>query len=206
MCIRDSADNSLGLALVRDPADYDAALGAAFAHTDTVLVEDYVELGREVRCGVLVRDGELVCLPLEEYDVDPITKPVRGHADKINRIDGGDLQLMAKDGARAWIVDPEDAVTPLVWEAAKACHTALGCRDYSLFDFRVDPSGRPWFLEAGLYCSFARSSVISTMAAAAGVSLSGLFRSALGEAVDRGRRPGEGGRRAAPPLRQPLRR
>ena len=41
-------------------------------------MESYIELGREVRCGVVVRDGELVCLPLEEYRVDRVTKPIRG--------------------------------------------------------------------------------------------------------------------------------
>ena len=53
-------DNSLGPALVRDRAGYAAALDAAFTHSDQALVEWYVELGREVRCGVVVRDGELV--------------------------------------------------------------------------------------------------------------------------------------------------
>ena len=180
------ADNSLGLALVRDPAGYDAALRTAFAHSDAVLVEDYVELGREVRCGVLARGGDLVCLPLEEYALDAATNPVRGHADKISRTGGGDLRLMAKDGTRAWIVDAADPLTARVWDVARACHTALGCRDYSLFDFRVDPCGRPWFLEAGLYCSFARSSVIPVMAAAAGLPVEGLFRSAVDLAVARG--------------------
>ena len=75
---------------------------------------------------------------------------------------------MAKDRAHAWIVDPSDPVTARVWAAARQCHEALGCRHYGLFDFRVDPDGQPWFLEAGLYCSFARQSVIAVMAAAAG--------------------------------------
>jgi D-alanine-D-alanine ligase len=180
------SDNSLGLALVRDPAGYDAALREAFAHSDAVLVEDYVELGREVRCGVLDRGGDLVCLPLEEYDVDPVAKPIRDYADKISRAGSGDLRLMAKDGTRAWILDPDDPLTARVWEAARACHTALGCRDYSLFDFRVDPAGRPFFLEAGLYCSFARSSVIPMMAAAAGLPVDRLFRSAVDGALARG--------------------
>ena len=78
-------------------------------------------------------------------------------------------------------MDVDDPVTAPVWEAARAAHVALGCRDYSLFDFRIDPAGRPWFLEAGLYCSYARQSVIPTMAAAAGIELADLF----GEAVDR---------------------
>jgi D-alanine-D-alanine ligase-like ATP-grasp enzyme len=108
---------------------------------------------------------------------------VRSYADKIRRTGAGELELVAKDTTRAWTVDPADPVTQRVWEAAKLCHTALGCRHYSLFDFRIDPAGEPWFLEAGLHCSFARTSVISTMAEAAGIPLAELFRSAVGEAL-----------------------
>jgi D-alanine-D-alanine ligase len=176
-------DNSLGITLVRDRRGYDAALSAAFAHSGEALVESFIELGREVRCGILVRDGELVCLPLEEYNVSPDTKPIRDYTDKISRNDDGDLNLVAKDTTRAWIVDPADPVTQQVWEAAKQCHSALRCRDYSLFDFRIDPDGQPWFLEAGLYCSFARKSVISVMAAAAGIPLPELFQIAIREST-----------------------
>ena len=56
---------------------------------------------------------------------------------------------------------------------------ALGCRHYSLFDFRIDPGGEPWFLEAGLYCSFANTSVLSVMAGAASISLCELFDTAV---------------------------
>jgi D-alanine-D-alanine ligase len=160
-------------------------MDAAFAHSGEALVESFVELGREVRCGIVVRDGELVCLPLEEYNVSRDVRPIREYADKIRRNDDGDLDLVAKDAARAWIVDPGDPITRRVWEAARRCHVALGCRDYSLFDFRVDPGGEPWFLEAGLYCSFARKSVISVMAAAAGIPLPELFRLAVRESTGR---------------------
>ncbi|KAA0022271.1 D-alanine--D-alanine ligase family protein [Antrihabitans cavernicola] len=178
-------DNSVGLAFVGDADAYDAALAAAFEYCDDVLVESYVELGREVRCGIVVRDGELLCLPLEEYRV---TKRVRDHEDKISRDRNGDLSLVAKVRDRAWIVDPRDPVTKRVWEAARKCHAALGCRDYSLFDFRIDPTGNPWFLEAGLYCSFAENSVIAMMASAAGIPLNALFGTAIDAAL-RGRSP-----------------
>jgi D-alanine-D-alanine ligase len=179
-------DNSLGVTLVREPGGYGAALDAAFAHSSGALVESYVELGREVRCGIVVRDGELVCLPLEEYNVSRGARPIRAYADKISRNGDGDLNLVAKDATRAWIVDPSDPVTQRVWDAARRCHAALGCRDYSLFDFRIDPDGQPWFLEAGLYCSFARKSVISVMAAAAGIPLPELFQLAIRESTGRG--------------------
>lgn len=174
-------DNSLGVSLVRDPAAYQAALDTAFAQSNDVLVETYIDVGREVRCGIIVRDGELIPLPLEEYNVDRDTRPIRTYDDKINRSDAGELNLVAKVNARAWMVDPDDPVTQRVWDIAKQCHRALGCRDYSLFDFRIDPAGQPWFLEAGLYCSFAEQSVICTMARAAGIPLGELFASAIRE-------------------------
>ena len=176
------SDNSLGVGLVRRRIDYGRALDEAFAHCDEVLVERYVELGREVRCGIVVHDGELVCLPLEEYSVSR-DRPIRRYEDKLRRGDGGDLELVAKHRTRAWIVDPDDPITAPVWQAARRCHVALGCRHYSLSDFRIDPSGHPWFLEAGLYCSFARDSVISTMAGAAGTSTDELFRIAVSNAT-----------------------
>jgi D-alanine-D-alanine ligase len=169
------ADNSLGVTLVHDTADLAAAVTAACEHSDRALVETFVPLGREVRCAVLDVDGELVCLPLEEYAVDPETKPVRDHDDKLRRSDGGDLGLVAKDAAHAWIVTATDPVVPAVHEAAVRAYVALGCRSYGLFDFRIDPEGRPWFLEASLYCSYARTSVISVMARAAGIELPELF-------------------------------
>lgn len=175
------ADNSAGVSLVREADEYEASVNAALAHSGVALIESYVELGREVRCGIVVREDELICLPLEEYAVDSVTKPVRDAADKLARRDDGELFLVAKDAERAWIVDVDDPITERVWEAARRAHEALGCRHYSLFDFRVDPSGEPWFLEAGPYCSFAPTSVIAVMAAAAGISVEQLFADALAE-------------------------
>jgi D-alanine-D-alanine ligase len=90
---------------------------------------------------------------------------------------------MAKDNIKAWIVDTKDTVTEKVQAVAKKCHQALGCRHYSLFDFRIDPNGEPWFLEAGLYCSFAPKSVISSMAKAAGIPLNELLIIAINETL-----------------------
>lgn len=167
------ADNSLGLSLVRDAAAYGDAVVAACAASPSgrALVERYIELGREVRCAVVDLGGTLVALPLEEYAVASEDHPIRTHDDKLARGADGELRLVAKDATRAWIVEPTDPVTAAVHEAALRCYEALGCRHYGLFDFRIDPDGRPWFLEAGLYCSYARQSVVSVMAAAAAIDL-----------------------------------
>lgn len=177
------ADNSLGVTLVRETAAYDEAVSTALEHSAEVLVEEYVELGREVRCGVIERAGELICLPLEEYAVDPLTKPIRGQDDKLRRSRDGQLGLVAKDAEHAWIVGAQDPITPAVHEAARRAHRALGCRDYSLIDLRIDPVGQPWFLEASLYCSFAPTSVLAVMAKSAGMTVAELFASLAAQAV-----------------------
>jgi D-alanine-D-alanine ligase len=176
-------DNSIGVALVKDATEWDAALKIALTHGDRVLVEKFIELGREVRCGIIERAGELICLPLEEYALDAKIRPIRSYADKLKQNAAGDLDFAAKDITKSWIVDPIDPITERVWVMARICHVALGCRHYSLFDFRIDPQGNPWFLEAGLYCSFAKTSVLSEMAKAAGMPLNSFFDDLLHAAI-----------------------
>ncbi|WGV28629.1 D-alanine--D-alanine ligase family protein [Halotia branconii] len=178
-----NSDNSLGVVLVKEAAEYDAALKQAFEYADEVIVEAFIELGREVRCGIIVKDGELMGLPLEEYLLEPQEKPIRSHVDKLQQTNDGNLSFAAKDNVKSWIVNPNDPMTQKVQQVAKKCHQVLGCRHYSLFDFRIDPEGQPWFLEAGLYCSFAPKSVISSMAKAVGISLNELLVTAINETL-----------------------
>ncbi len=111
---------------------------------------------------MLEANGALVALPLEEYAAHRDNKPIRDEADKLARGADGEIRLVAKKTVPAWIVPTNDAVTAPVW-AARECFRALGCRDYGLFDFRIDAEGPPWFLEPGLYCSFARTSVVAEL-------------------------------------------
>jgi D-alanine-D-alanine ligase len=171
-----TSDNSLGTTLVNAIDEYPTALETACTFGEDVLVEEFIELGREVRCGIIVRDGELIPLPLEEYPLNPSDCPIRTYDQKLKRDAQGNLTCVAKDPSRAWIVNPSDPISATVWEAAKRCHREIGCRHYSLFDFRIDPQEQPYFLEAGLYCSFSPKSVIVTMAGAAGIPLPDLLQ------------------------------
>ena len=179
-----NGDNSIGVSLVHTLEEFDAAFQIALSHTDEVLLETFIPLGREVRCGIMVQAGELVCLPLEEYALDAHTRPIRSYADKLKQNEAGNLDFAAKESTHSWIVDPTDSITETVWEMARKAHRALGCRHYSLFDFRIDPQGNPWFLEAGLYCSFAESSVISAMVKESGTSLELFFDRMLQDVIN----------------------
>lgn len=192
-----AGDNSVGITLVEESADYPAALSAAFAvfsadsadsadsssvESSGVVVEEFIPLGREVRCGVVEYKGELICLPLQEYRLDAQTNPIRLHKDKLKRNEQDDLDFAAKTNDRAWMLPVDDPAVAPTWEAAKKCHQALGCRHYSLYDFRIDADGKPWFIEAGLYCSFSPKSVLTSMMEAHGISLSEFFEESV-EAV-----------------------
>jgi D-alanine-D-alanine ligase len=53
-----------------------------------------------------------------------------------------------------------------------ALYKQLGCRDFSLFDFRINRhTGQPYLLEAGLFWSFSEESFISSMLRPTGTSL-----------------------------------
>ena len=166
-----ASDNSDGLTLVTEHAQLPSALALAHSFGDA-LVEAYIPPGREMRCGVIERNGKLHALLPEEY---PLPHGVRTKAEKIAPAADGGLQLMAKSADRAWIVDKDDPVVPALQGAARQAFTALGCRDYGLFDFRVDEAGDVWFIEASPYCSFSPDSVIAAMAAADGLSLPDLL-------------------------------
>ena len=178
-----SADNSVGVSRATTAAELRSSIEEAFEHCDTVLIEQYIPLGREVRCGVIERAGELVCLPLQEYRMEGDSEFIRATSSKLTQSDDGSLDLTSKHKQLSWIVDVDDQVTQQVWEAARTCHQSLGCRDYSLFDFRIDRDGRPWFLEAGLYCSFSPSSILVAMSEAAGVPLKTLFDDLVEQAM-----------------------
>jgi D-alanine-D-alanine ligase len=181
-----SADNSLGVSLVKEVADYTVALQKAFEHAEEVIVEAFIEPGREVRCGIIVKDGQLISLPLEEYLVDPHKRPIRTYDEKFPDVaaDGKFHGWTTSDIKTHWIVDPNDPITQKVQQVAKKCHLALGCRLYSMFDFRIDPKGEPWFLEAGLYCSFGYGSGIPHTAKAAGIPLDELFMMVVKETLN----------------------
>jgi len=169
-----SADNSQGVSLVRREEDISAAITRACEFGDRALVETFIPPGREMRCGTYETSNGVCALPPEEYFLDQESRAIRHRENKIQHIDGC-MTLMAKSADESWIIGEDDPVYEAVQSAAIACHQALQCRQYGLFDFRIDDEDRVWFLEAGLYCSFSPKSVLCVMAKAAGIGFGQFF-------------------------------
>ena len=167
-----SEDNSLGVTLVWNETQIAEALRVGFELDETLLVEDYIP-GRELRVAVVQRQGELQVLPMIEYLVTE-ENPIRTVNDKLKlQSDGTPEKQPEKPAVKP--VCPAN-VTPELFEklanAAKKAHVALGCRDYSLYDFRVhEETNEPYLLEAGLFWAFGKISMISRMLEADGQSL-----------------------------------
>ena len=108
--------------------------------------------------------SELYVPAMIEYRVTA-DHPIRQLGHKLDLGDDGNPQAQAI-GGQVPTVCPAPVSSRLrddLADKARIAHRALGCRDYSLFDFRVDPQDRPWLLEAGLFWTFGAPSMISKM-------------------------------------------
>jgi len=163
-----SEDNSMGVSLVKDESQIEQALLNAYEFDDEVLCEAFVPPGRELRVAVIEdSSGEpSIVLPAVEYFMSQ-EKPIRTSNDKLT---GDPDKLTFAKPARQCPADVDEVLMEKLVKASRTAHIALGCRDYSLYDFRIDPEGNPFMLEASLFCCFAPNSVISMMGDATGES------------------------------------
>jgi len=202
-------DNSMGVSKVEDASALQAALAEAFKFDTKVVCEKFIPLGREIRVAVVEDEtGEpTIVLPATEYLLTP-EHPMRLPTDKVAVTRDG----LPKANPKEFLACQQDAndkpdfrrtvcPAPLdtelaakLGEAAKRAHKALQCRDFSLYDFRVDPKGEVYMLECQPVCSFARESVIISMVAKsdrAELQHPRLFHSMLRRAAARKSKPYE---------------
>lgn len=142
--------STVGLSIVRAPEELAATVREAFRYDDEVMIERFVP-GRELTVGIL---GDAV-LPTIEI------QPVKELYDYECKYTPG----MAKEFVAE--LSPEEASK--LADQAKRAFQALKLRGYARIDFRLDPQGQPWCLEANTLPGMTPTSLIPQAAAAAGV-------------------------------------
>jgi D-alanine-D-alanine ligase len=148
--------SSVGVHIVRDPAEAAAAMADAARHSNDLLVEEFIQ-GRELTVGVL----NDVALPVVHI------APREGFYDMTNKypwLTGG----VGSDYYCPADLDP--ATTLLVQQVALAAHRALGIEIYSRVDVLLDEQNRPFVLEANTIPGMTETSLLPKAAAAAGIS------------------------------------
>jgi D-alanine-D-alanine ligase len=162
-----ASGSSLGISIVKRLEQVAPAIEKAFAFGDTVLVERYVA-GRELTVAVLGDEP----LPVVELLVPG---------------EFFDYEAKYKDGL-AQALCPADLpaeVTVGAQATALAAHRALGCRDLSRTDLRLDAQGRCWVLETNTLPGLTSHSLLPKAAAAAGISFTLLCEQLLCRALER---------------------
>ncbi len=143
--------STVGLSIVRGETEFAAALQLAERYDDEVMIERFVP-GRELTVGIL----EGAALPVGEI----ITKgAIFDYQAKYQK--GGALEVFPADL-------PEAAAARLQQFALRA-HQALKLGVYSRIDFRMDPQGSFWCLEANSLPGMTAASLLPQAARVAGI-------------------------------------
>lgn len=170
--------STVGLTIVEDLKELPVAVDQALLYDDVVLVERFIE-GRELTVGVL--DGE--ALAVGEI------RPQHAIFDYECKYTPG----MCEEIFPAPI---SSQLSEELRTLALRVHETLQLRDFSRSDFRIDPQGGIWCLEANTLPGMTRTSLLPQSAAAAGVPFVELCDRLCRLALARGRSADEGaGRR-----------
>ncbi|MGI9257651.1 MAG: D-alanine--D-alanine ligase family protein [Gammaproteobacteria bacterium] len=147
-----SEGSTVGLTLVSDSAELQAAIDYAARFDRQVMLERYIP-GREITVGILddvaLAAGEIISLTGEIFDYT-----AKYQADSADEIFPADLD--AGEASRAK-------------ELALIAHRALGLQSYSRVDFRMDHDGEFWCLEVNTLPGMTPNSLLPQSASALGI-------------------------------------
>ena len=148
--------SSVGVHLVREAAQLDAALADCASLDREILVEELVE-GRELTVGV-VGDRAMAVVEI---------RPNEGFYDYAHKYTKGASEYFCP-------APLDEGTTRCVQAAALAAHRALGLEVYSRVDILLRADGTPFVLEANTIPGMTETSLLPKAAAEAGLSFLGL--------------------------------
>jgi D-alanine-D-alanine ligase len=161
--------STVGLTVVKSASALAEAIGTASKYDDEVMLEKFIP-GRELTVGILgdraLAVGEIFPKRGEIFDYESKYQP------------GGAEEVFPAD------LTPEQ--TARIQDLGLRTHRALKLRDYSRVDFRMDPSGGLWVLEANTLPGMTATSLLPQSAAAMRISFPELCETVCRLAIERG--------------------
>jgi D-alanine-D-alanine ligase len=148
-----SQGSSVGLTIVDKFSDLDQAARLALSCDKSVLIERYIE-GRELTQAILEEGPDTPVLEI---------RPKGGLYDYFHKYQSGNTEYLVP-------APVEPAVARAVLESSKRAFAALGLSVYSRIDFRLDPNGRHYMLEANTLPGMTPTSLVPKACAAVGMS------------------------------------
>lgn len=156
-----ASGSSFGVTRVTAAEQIPAAVEAAFAESEEVLVEECIR-GREMGCGVMIAGGREYVFPVTEivpkndfFDFE--AKYTAGCSDEITPAD----------------IAPE--VTAELNRMTLAVYRACRCRGIVRVDFIVTPEGKPYLIEINSIPGMSGGSIVPKQVRAAGMTLGEVY-------------------------------
>lgn len=160
--------SSVGVSIVTQPEELIPALERAFEVDDEVLAERFIK-GRELTCGLLEREGELIALPITEII------PPEG------RFFDYEAKYTAGQSHEVTPAQIPPALATKLQTLARAAFKACGCRGFARVDFIADP-GEPIILEINTIPGMTVTSLLPQAATAYGIPFPQLLKLMLDSA------------------------
>lgn len=162
--------SALGATIVHSADAVPAAMVAAFAYGDVVLIEQHIT-GTEIALSVL-QDPQVHVLPAVEI------VPPSGFYDYSARYVAGVTEFFVPARCDAPALEAAQHIAVLA-------HSVLGLRDWSRTDVIIDSAGVPWFLEVNVAPGMTETSLFPQSVAAAGASLGTVVARLVEQALTR---------------------
>lgn len=156
-----ASGSSFGVTKVHTPEELPAAIDAAFAQDDEILIEECIA-GREMGCGMMIAGGKEYIFPITEivskkdfFDYE--AKYTAGYSDEITPAD----------------IAPEvrAELNRMTREAYKVCR----CSGVVRVDFIVTSAGKPYLIELNSIPGMSAGSIVPKQAREMGMSLGELY-------------------------------
>lgn len=148
--------SSIGVTIVRDSAEFKAALDEAFRWEDELIIEEFVE-GREFSVGVI--EGK--ALPVIEI------APIQGFYDYKNKYKAG-------SAVETCPAELDESVAAQMRLYAEKVAEVIGLDTYSRSDFLLDKAGNMYCLEANTLPGMTPTSLLPQEAAVVGINFNEL--------------------------------
>jgi len=167
-----SEGSTIGVTIVKKPAQWNEALTLAHKYDRDAMVETYIP-GHEVTVSLLGRQGQApLVLPAVE-----IVAP-GGFYDFSAKYEKGRTQYLCPAPLSATITKQIEAMALRTYEV-------LGCAGAARVDFRITPRGRPYVLEINTVPGMTETSLLPMAAAQAGIGYEELTERILESAIAR---------------------
>jgi len=167
-----SQGSTIGVSIVRKPAQWKEALVLAHRYDPDAMVEAYIP-GHETTVSILgAASGVLTVLPVVEIVVP------EGFYDFSAKYQKGKTQYLCPAPLPA-------KITKQITELARRTYEALGCEGAARVDFRITPRGKPYMLEINTVPGMTETSLLPMAAGQAGIDYDSLVERILQSALDR---------------------